>query len=51
MKQGPSWSLAVQVFNISVARGRVGKMKVFEEGLGTWAGGGHLCGDGFYLPV
>lgn len=47
MKQGPSWPLAVQVFNTSVVRGRIGEMKVLEVGLGGRAGDGHLWGTAF----
>lgn len=34
----------MQVFNALDHRERVGKIKVFEERLAGWAGGGHLQG-------
>lgn len=50
MRQGPSWPLAVQVFNTSVARRRVGKRKVLpEKELGGWDAGGPSWGLGQYL--
>lgn len=49
VRQGPSWPLAM-IFNTLVARGRVEKIKVLEEGLGGWDGSKHFWGS-IYLPT
>lgn len=52
IETGSLMTLSGQVFNTSVARGRAGKMKVLEEGLGGWDGGGTgQVWDSIYLSI